>query len=192
MSGQEKRGNTALVLLDIQHAGVAYTGENPAFLKRLSDTVATAREADISVIHVMVHFREGYPEVNPHNRFYSGMLKSGMLQAADMSIHPAVAPQPGEVVVTKTRAGAFSGTDMDVVLRSQDINHLVLCGITTSNAVLATVVAAADRDYKLTVLSDCCADKEDVQSVLMTRIFPQWAEVVTAEDWNKRVSEGNY
>lgn len=189
---RSSKSHTAFVALDVQRAGVAYTGENPAFLKRLSDAIATARKAGMSVIHVMAHFREGYPEVNPHNRFYSGMLKSGMLQSADLSIHPAVAPQPAEVIVTKSRAGAFSGTDLEVILRSQAISHLVLCGITTSNAVLATLVEAAERDYELTVLSDCCADKEDVQHVLMTAIFPQWAEVITAEAWNKRVSEGSY
>ena len=185
------KSHTALVVLDVQRAGIAYTGEDAALLNHLSSAVATARKAGISVIHVMAHYREGYPEVNPHNRFYSGMFKAGALQSADLSLHPAAAPQAGEVIVTKARSSAFSGSDLEVILRAQAISHLVLCGVITSNVVLSTLLAAADKDYELTVLSDCCADADkDVQHILMTKIFPQWAEVITTDAWNKRVNEG--
>lgn len=59
--------------------------------------------------------------------------------------------------------------------------------------VLSTLLEAADKDYELTVLSDCCADaEEEVQRVLMTKIFPRYAEVITGEAWDKKVSEGGY
>ncbi len=192
MSTDFPKNHTALVVLDVISTAVAHIGEDSPLIKRLSSTLATARKAGIRVIHVTIHFREGYPEVNPRNRIYSRMLKAGILQSADLSIHSAVAPEPGDVVVTKTRTSAFSGTDLEVILRSQAISHLVLCGIPTSNAVLSTLLQAADKDYELTVLSDCCTDKEDVQHVLMSEVFPQWAEVITAEAWEKRVSEGVY
>ncbi len=69
---------------------------------------------------------------------------------------------------------------MEEVLRAQGITHLVLCGIATSGVVLSTLREAADKDYILTVLSDCCADSdEEVQSVLMSKVFTRQAEVVT-------------
>ena len=72
-------------------------------------------------------------------------------------------------------------------------SHLVLCGIATSGVVLSTVLEAADKDYELTVLSGCCADAdEEVQRFLTTKSFPRYAEVITAETWDKRVSEGGY
>ena len=185
--------HTAFLVMDVQRAAVAHIGEDQAFLERLSKAIATARKAGISVIHVMVHFREGYPEVSQHNRAFSKALATGALQASDMSIHPAVAPQPGEVIVTKVRSSAFSGSDLEVILRAQAISHLVLCGITTGNVVLSTLLEAEDKDYELTVLSDCCADREeDIQQVLMTKIFPRCAEVITAEVWDTRVSKGGY
>jgi nicotinamidase-related amidase len=111
----------------------------------------------------------------------------------EADIHRACAVQRGEVIVTKVRASAFSGSDLEVILRSQTISHLVLCGIATSGVVLSTVLEAADKDYDLTVLSDCCADAdEEVQRVLMTKIFPRYAEVITAQTWGKKVSEGIY
>jgi nicotinamidase-related amidase len=191
MSADSLKSHPAFVVMDVQRAALAYTGEDSAFLKRLSNAIATARKAGMRVIHVAVRFREGYPEVSPHNRLFSRGLAAGFLPSTDLAIHPAVAPQSGEVVVTKVRASAFCGSDLEVILRSQAINHLVFCGIATSGVVLSTVLEAADKDYELTVLSDGCADAdEEVQRVLMTKIFPRYAEVTTVEAWEKKVSEG--
>jgi nicotinamidase-related amidase len=55
-----------------------------------------------------------------------------------MEIHPAIAPLPTDMVVTKLRVSAFAGSDLEVLLRAQDITHLVLCGIATSQAEVIT------------------------------------------------------
>ncbi|MGO9006839.1 MAG: cysteine hydrolase family protein [Beijerinckiaceae bacterium] len=90
--------------------------------------------------------------------------------------------RPGEIVVVKRRVSAFSGCDLEVILRGHDINHLILTGIATSGVVLLTVRQAADADYRLTVLSDCCLDSDaEVHSVLVGKIFPRQANVMTAE-----------
>jgi nicotinamidase-related amidase len=92
--------------------------------------------------------------------------------------------QPGDIVVTKRRVGAFIGSELEVVLRAQNIDHLVLSGIATSGVVLSTLRAAADMDYPLTVLSDCCADGDhEVHRVLLTKVFPRQADVLTAAEW---------
>jgi nicotinamidase-related amidase len=193
MSENHLKDHTAFVIMDVQHAALAYLGEDQTLLNRFIKAIDTARQAGIRVIHVAARFREGYPEISPHNRLFSKGLASGILPSTTFEIHPAVAPQPGEVVVTKLRASAFSGSDLEIILRSQAINHLVLCGIVTSGVVLSTTLEAADRDYELTVLSDCCADAdEDVQRILMTRIFPRYAQVITIETWDKMVREGRY
>jgi nicotinamidase-related amidase len=64
------------------------------------------------------------------------------------------------------------------------INHLVLTGIATSGVVLSTLREAADKDYRITVLSDCCADRdEEVHRVLKVKVFPRQAEVILSEEW---------
>jgi nicotinamidase-related amidase len=189
MSEDNTNEHTAFVIMDVQRTTVAYIGEDQAFLDQLIKAIDTARRAGVMVIHVTVRFREGYPEISPRNRLFSTALKSGLLPSTTLEIHPAVAPGPGEVIVTKLRASAFSGSDFEVILRSQAISHLVLCGIVTSGVVLSTVLEAADKDYELTVLSDCCADAdEEVQRILMTRIFPRYAKVITVEEWDNLAS----
>jgi nicotinamidase-related amidase len=50
--------------------------------------------------------------------------------------------------------------------------------------VLSTVREAADKDYRLTVLSDLCADSDpEVHSMLINKVFPRQADVMTSEEW---------
>jgi nicotinamidase-related amidase len=97
---------------------------------------------------------------------------------------PLLSPAPSDVVVTKRRISAFAGSDLEVLLRANDIRHLVLCGIATSGVVLSTLREAADRDYTITVLSDLCADRDpEVHRVLLEKVFPRQARVVTSAEW---------
>ena len=96
-------------------------------------------------------------------------------------------PQADDTVVTKRRVSAFSGSDLDVVLRSLDVQSLALTGIATSGVVLSTLRQAADLDFGLTVLRDCCLDAdEEVHRVLMEKIFPRQAVVESAAQWVQR------
>jgi len=81
--------------------------------------------------------------------------------------------------MTKRRVTGFAGSDLEVILRSQGIGHLVLPGLSTSGVVLSTLREAADKDYRISVLSDCCADPDpEVHQLLLTKIFPRQAEVL--------------
>jgi nicotinamidase-related amidase len=83
---------------------------------------------------------------------------------------------------------AFAGSDLDVVLRSQKIDSLVLTGIATSGVVLSTLRQAADLDFRLTVLRDGCEDADpEVHRVLMDKLFPRQAAVELASEWLARL-----
>jgi nicotinamidase-related amidase len=180
--------HAALLCMDYQNDIVgAYADDcQRDLLSRASATLSGARRIHLPVIYVVVRFRPGYPEISPRNKIFQGIKSGNRLRdgTAGADIHRQVAPQADEIIVTKRRVGAFSTTDMDTVLKSQDITHLVLMGIATSGVVLSTVRWAADADYEITVLSDCCADAdEEVHRVLTQKVFPRQATVVTAAEW---------
>ena len=77
-----------------------------------STIVAAARAAHSQVIYVRVAFRTGTPEVSPRNLTFSAFAGSGSMSELDPAteVHPALAPQAGDVVVTKRRVSAFSGS----------------------------------------------------------------------------------
>ena len=86
--------------------------------------------------------------------------------------------------MVKRRTGAFATTDLEAILRAKEIDTLVLAGIATGGSVLSTVRAAADLDYTVVVLADCCADAdEEVHRVLCEKVLPRQATVATAADF---------
>jgi nicotinamidase-related amidase len=176
---------TALLVMDFQRTIVERIAPDPAaLLDRTARLLAAARAAGVRVIFVGVGFREGYPEVSARNQSFATIRTTGafLSSAAGSEIHPAVAPAQGEVVVTKHRVSAFAGTDLDMILRANDVDTLVLAGIATSGVVLSTTRHAADADYRLVIVRDCCADAdEEVHRVLTEKIFPRQATVMTAE-----------
>jgi nicotinamidase-related amidase len=181
------RPTTALLVMDMQNGIVERFGD--AVLEPAARAIAAAREAGLPVIYVRVAFRPGHPEVSPRNRSFAALRDGARLtDEASTAVHAAVAPQAGEVVVTKRRVSAFAGSDLDVVLRAGDVETLVLCGIATSGVVLSTLRAAADLDYGLVVLRDACADGDpEVHRVLLDKVFPRQAEVLEVAAWAEQV-----
>src|SRR5579871_6284485 len=161
---------SALLVMDFQTTIVGgYATDADALLARTSKLIEAARHTGTRVIYVVVGFRDGYPEVSPRNQSFGALRESGRFAAgsAGIEVHPDIAPKPGEVVVTKHRVSAFAGTDLDMILRANGIETLVLAGIATSGVVLSTVRHAADADYRLVVVADGCGDRDpEVHRVL--------------------------
>ncbi len=180
------RKTSALLVMDFQVAIVEMVGtEKDTLLARTASLIDAARRSGTKVIYVVVGFRAGYPEVSPQNASFGPIRESGRFAAgsAGTEVHPVVAPKDGDVVVTKHRVSAFAGTDLDMILRANRIETLVLSGIATSGVMLSTVRHAADADYKLIVVQDCCADRDpEVHRVLVERVFARQATVVKAEE----------
>ena len=152
-----------------------------------------ARDAGILVCYSATVFRPGYLEISARNKTFSQRKNSGQEAVSDpvQLIHPSVKPLPGEVVVGKHRVNALFGTDLDMVLRSNNIETLVILGYATSGVVLSTVRYATDLDYRLLVVEDCCSDQDpEVHDFLTQRIFPRQTDVVGSEDVISALSTG--
>lgn len=178
-------GRSALLVMDYQADIIARVGDRlGAALERTKEVIAGARAAQIPVMYVVVGFRPGYPEVSPNNAAFAVVTATGRFQSGTpgADIAPELRPEPSDIVVVKHRTGAFTGTDLDMILRAKHIDTLVLCGLVTSGVVLSTVRSGADSDYRLIVLKDCCADLDDeVHAVLTEKVFARQATVVSAE-----------
>lgn len=186
---KDTNNQSALLVMDVQTRIVNMLKEHDDLIAYIKKSISFAHVNNIPVIYVQVTFREGYPEVSPDNKSFS-MIKQQGTAFADpeaMNIYSEVTPEKNDIVVTKRRISAFTGSDLEVVLRSLGVKHLILSGIATSGVVLSTLREAADKDYRLTVLSDCCADSDaEVHTVLLSKVFPRQAEVITTEDWINR------
>ena len=144
-----------------------------------------ARDAGVMVCYSATVFRPGYPEISDRNKTFSQRKASGQPAVSDpvQIIHEAVRPVAGEVVAGKHRVNAMFGTDLEMSLRANNIETLVMLGYATSGVVLSTTRYAADADFRLIIVEDCCSDQDpEVHDFLTQRIFPRQADVVQAAD----------
>ena len=144
-----------------------------------------ARDAGILLCYSATVFRPGYIEVSERNKLFSQRKASGQAAIADplQVIHEAVQPIDGEVVVGKHRVNALFGTDLDMILRANEIETIILLGYATSGVVLSTTRYAADCDYRIAIVEDCCVDSDaEVHDFLMQKIFPRQADVLASAD----------
>jgi nicotinamidase-related amidase len=177
---------TALLVMDMQ-SGILdrFPDKKDALLAQTSKLLDAARKAEVRVVYVVVAFRPGYPEVSSRNLSFAPIRSSGQYIAGTPSteVHPALAPRADDVVVTKHRVSAFAGTDLEMVLRANGIDTLVLAGISTSGVVTSTVRHAADADYRLFIVEDRCADPDpEVHRVLLEKVLARQATVVKTAD----------
>ncbi|ORX99334.1 Isochorismatase hydrolase [Basidiobolus meristosporus CBS 931.73] len=151
--------------------------------------VELREEKNLLLVNVGIKFREGYPELGPDNPNLAFkwlmQMKKGMLLESSPGTEfiDEVAPVPGSVRINKLRGSAFYPNELEAILKANQINHLVICGISTSGVVLGTCSTAADYDYKVTVIGDCCADlNPELHEVLLKSGFGNRARVTTTKE----------
>lgn len=162
----------------------AILGGRPAAAPALARAVAAlelARRVNLQVVFVRVGFTgQDYGSVPDRNKIFAGIRERARSSegSPEQDVHPDLVRTDRDVVVTKTRVGAFSTTNLQTHLSARGIDTLVLAGVSTSGVVLSTVRDAADRDYRLLVLADCCWDEPEVHDLLIGRVFPRQADVI--------------
>jgi nicotinamidase-related amidase len=175
--------------MDLQQAIVSiYAKGDEKLVERAAGVLNHARGRGMTVLHVQVGFRPNLPEIGSRNPLFSALKNSPqhrqIFEGQAGAIHSAVAPEANDIVITKHRVNAFAGTDLDMILRANDIETLVLFGIATSGVVLSTLLHAADADCRVLVIEDCCTDLDpEVHTCLMDRVFPRQAKVLSSAEF---------
>ena len=161
------RARMAVVIMDFQN-GILTSLANGSgeVVERAASVLGAARASGVPVIYV------------GHRGDRAGTTSPGI------DFDPGLTPREGERTITKTRAGAFSTTGLDVLLREMRKDTLVLLGVSTSGCVLSTVKWAGDVGYQMVVVKDACADNDaEVHRVLTEKLFPRQCRVLTAHEF---------
>jgi nicotinamidase-related amidase len=178
---------TALLVMDYQRGILGMIESSDALVERARQAIETVRERGGHIGYVRVALTPDELAAVPEtNKSFAAAKASGRAPAHDgpeSAIDERIAPREGDIVVRKRRVGAFSTTDLPEQLRGRDIDTLILAGVSTSGVVLSTLRDAADRDYRIFVIADACADPNaTVHEVLTQDVFPRQADVISTAE----------
>lgn len=169
---------TAVVVIDMQNAYASAGGyvDTAGFdisgaagtIARIAKVLETARGAGMPVVFLQNGWDPDYVEAGgpgSPNWHKSNALKTmrarpelaGTFLARggwDYEIVDALAPQPGDIRVHKTRYSAFFNSQLDSILRSRGIRNIVFVGIATNVCVESTLRDGFHLEYFGVMLED--------------------------------------
>ena len=192
--------STALLVVDMQR-GFVDAGQAmevpPAreAVPRIRELIELFRDRGLPVVFTEFVYSERAPllvgALHPeHRRAVPGAPRgfgrpSSSCHEDDPSVAtvPALAPRPDELVIRKRWYDAFAGTPLDGALRARGVDTLVVTGTMTDICVLATVVGAFNREYRVTVVEDAVATLwPHIQEATLDIIGRAYARVATVKD----------
>jgi biuret amidohydrolase len=101
----------------------------------------------------------------------------------EFEILEALAPQPGEPVLTKLSSSGFTSSSLDALLRNLGVGSLVLTGVSTSQCVDLTARDAADRGYRALIVEDAVAeDRADFHAWTLEQFQRLFGRVATTDE----------
>lgn len=164
----------------IEHCRVA--GVRICFAR--ADHRADGAEFSTVVADTDRHFRP-YDRDHPQERRPPHAAGSPGLQ-----VMAELAPQPEDFDVPKHRWSAFHGTALDLMLRAQHIDTILLVGGSTHVGIASTAYAGRDLDYQIVVVADGCTGFEEQRTFFLEKVFPRMCRVRTAEQVEKMLAAG--
>ena len=192
-------GRTALLVVDMQRGfldpGAAMeVPEARAIVPVVADLIARFRASRLPVAFSQFVYSSAAPllvgDLHPEHRPAApgaatgfGRPSSSCLEGdPSVEVVAALAPAPGELAIRKHWYDAFAGTPLDGALRARGVRSLVVTGTMTDICVLATVVGAFNREYRVTVVEDGVATLwPEIQRATLDIIRRAYGRVVPAK-----------
>lgn len=192
-------GKTALVLIEYQndftteggalHDAVKGVMDETGMLSKTQRVVDQARQAGATVIHAPITFAPGYGELGDPNKVY-GILKGVIDSSAFVKgtwgaeICDELTPKGEDIVVEGKRGlDAFATTNLDFVLRSREIETVILGGFLTNCCVESTMRSAYEKGYDVITLTDCtAATSTEEQQAATGQDYPMFSQPMTSDE----------
>ena len=170
--GRLEPQHTALLVIDLQEDFLSPTGyfarkgydPSPlrAILPKVNSLIAAARAAGVTIVYTRQGYRTDMADMTAYEtwrRKRAGLDGTDVLlrSGPGFQIVADIEVAPQDIIVDKTCNGAFTYTDLEMVLRARDITHLMFTGCTTDVCVHTTLREACDRNFQCLTIADACA-----------------------------------
>ena len=200
---------TTLINVDLQNVFVEgfeiSATDGPEVVQRLNKLSRVCREHGMMVIHTINELR-----ADGANRGIAADVVTAYLQGTGTNrrggitagtdgakLHDSLEVEPTDVLLTKPRYGSFTGTDLDLILRTNNIEAVIVGGIATNVCVDTTAREANQRDYKVFFLSDGTGNHgmqglsaEEIKAATLAAVRLCFGQVLTVDETIAKIHEG--
>lgn len=169
-----------------RRAASSYYARVEAAISNLRSLVEEGRAAGVLIVHVRTaaHTPDGR-DVSPKLRSYGFVPVIGS-RGAD--VVEDVAPQPGDIVLSKPASGVCTGTGLDELLRNAGIDTVILAGVSFDGAIEGSVRSLTDRGYGLFLVPDACATYDEQLQEGLWRMQTGIINVVSTAEITRRIA----
>ncbi|UCD09376.1 MAG: isochorismatase family protein [Dehalococcoidales bacterium] len=170
---------TAVFVVDMQNAFVSkggmfdLSGKEMEYIQKTvkpnQEIIKAARDKGVKVVYAVHRITADRKETGPMSRFSlnpsrmnNPEIRRGSIVEGTWGteIIDELKPRDDEMVIVKRRFGAFSGTELDMMLRTYDIRYLIFTGVATNICVETSLREASQLQYLPVLVTDACAATE--------------------------------
>ncbi|WP_419419633.1 isochorismatase family cysteine hydrolase [Legionella sp. D16C41] len=175
-------------IIDIMHpkgkiARCAAQADERDIITKTNKVLEIAQEKQWLKLLVKVGFSENYTEQPKNSPMFGKVKELGALKlnSEGTNFHPNLNTK-GCLSIIKSRVSAFYGTNLDIILRANKIERLLIGGVSTAWAVQSTVRDAHDRDYQVYIIEDICAAVTSHEHQTSIDLMSRIASIITVDD----------
>ncbi len=162
--------------------GALYCPGAARITKNLQELLKWARDRkaegkdDVQIVHIQEAHREDDADFRVRPRHaVRGTWGSDFIEE--------LYPEKGEYIVPKRRHSGFAYTDLDLYLREENIDTVVVTGVWTNVCVRSTATDALARAYKVITLSDGCDSKTEEMHEYGLKDLSIFSKVMTIDEY---------
>jgi nicotinamidase-related amidase len=193
---------TALVNVDMQNCFIENSPvaapKGPELLGKVNKLADACRESGVTVIHTVHVVRADGSNIGVMGEIIpavkEGVINEGSESAA---LHKKLDVKSGDIILNKPRFGSFHGTDLELILRSNGIDTIIVSGICTNICCETTAREANVRDFRVFFLSDGTAtlpmngvSHEELQKATCATLGFAFADVLTVDQMIGKIRTG--
>jgi nicotinamidase-related amidase len=192
-------GSAAIIVVDLQREFFAREYADQARAARVRDALVrnvnrlllAAREQQEPVIFVVTSYR---PDRSDWTLLMVDLDRPLCIAGTDGErLVPGIEVEPQDRVVRKTRYSAFYDTELEALLDSLAVEHLIICGINTHACIRTTVIDAFMRDYRVLIPVECVASyDEQHHASTLDYLSRRVAKVLSLEELLQRIRQQDY
>ena len=192
---------TALINVDMQTAFVEGTllsaPDGPRLIEPINKLAAACRAAGMMVVHTLHVVRDDGSNLGSMGKLIGAERTDLIKESTETAkLHPGIEVGANDILLYKPRYGAFTGTDLDLILRSNGIDSIIVTGICTNVCCETTAREAGMRDYQVFFTSDGTETfpigdftVPQIKQATLTTLGLLFAQIVTVEETIAMIQE---